>query len=56
MQDIAESIGVDWAEVAQRCVALCGGKEPESWDSLSRLQADRLKAWLVKRAEQEPSQ
>lgn len=56
VQDIAESIGVAWAEIAQRCVALCGGKEPESWDSLSRLQADRLKAWLVKRAEQEPGQ
>lgn len=55
VQEIAESIGVAWDEIAQQTVKLCGGKAPADWESLTRLQADRLKAWLVKRAEQEPN-
>lgn len=48
LREVAESVGVSWEEVQQRCVRLCGGKPPETWDKLTRLQTDRLRSWLVK--------
>lgn len=51
VQEIAEAIGIGWDEIAQQTVKLCGGKPPADWEALTRLQCDRLKPWLEKRAQ-----
>lgn len=51
VQEIAEAIGIGWDEIAAQTVKLCGGKPPADWESLTRLQCDRLKPWLEKRAQ-----
>lgn len=51
VQEIAEAIGIAWEEIAQQTVKLCGGKAPAEWEALTRLQCDRLRPWLEKRAQ-----
>lgn len=51
VQEIAEAIGVGWDEIAQQTVRLCGGNPPKDWEALTRLQCDRLRPWLEKRAQ-----